>query len=525
MASADESTKALNIGISKGIWALIEKKPEPITQQVVGQLDIIVKQLITNSHNVDKVLEERTGKCSKYVMGDIYYLMFRPEFVKLGLLNAIGEIKEKSKPIKLKKDEIIRIESTKTKLGKTLTFVNAYTFDFKSDVLFHQICENGFISNYIEIIGITYIYLIKYIIKHYEVYGKEKYNKFVTGIIISFQRFYKACIDFVGIDPVNPQVKTKIAQQFFDDITEFYKIVEQQFVLNGIDICMRMPELLVVAPHDKYLVTTSIRPREHQLEILKKVYKHFHNGFFILYNAMINTGKTTSVVPLGEIAKYYGKTLLCVCNMEPVRIQMANLCCFNGTKFAMASLKSNGKLKISPNDKTKSTIENIYVIICGAEVGNRLLLEGKDKYILFHDEPTIGADCENPKTSVSLYHNVSVMCNAPKWTIFSSATSPTLLELTKLITYLRKQYPTLVTDKVYSSYVQVGCEIRTFEGKLVVPYSNCSTKEDITSIISKMEDIPFISRTLTPNVVVELHKSLILNGGIQNIPNIPEYFK
>jgi hypothetical protein len=523
MASAsasDKIQKSLNDGISGKTWAVIERPPDNITQKVVKLLGANALNIIQN-----KDLEKDDGKCSKLVMGDIYYGMFRLEIDFLDKLCIDADSKKKQP--KMKKDEMIRIELTIKKLKKVLAFVKKYTFELKSDVELNQICEDGFISNYIEIVGITYIYLIKYFITHYDTYKKEIYYKHVTGVIISFQRFLKSCVNFVGIDPVNPQIKTNISQLFMTDITEFSHIVEQKFSLNGLEICSKTPELLVVAPYDRYLTATSIKCREHQIEILQKVYRHFQTGFFILYNAMINTGKTTSVVSLGEIAKYYGKILLCVCNMETVRIQMATLCCFYGTKFAMASLKTNGKIKISPNDKTKSTLENIYVIICGAEVGNKLLMENKNKYILFHDEATVGADCiekVNPKTCQALYHNVSVMCNAPKWTIFSSATSPSLIELDKLIKHLKKEYPTLVTDKVYSSHVQVGCEIRTVTGNLVVPYSNCSTKEDIISIIHKMEDMPFICRTLTPNVVVELHKSLTLHQ-VPNVPDINEYFK
>jgi hypothetical protein len=532
------ASKEVSERVSSDVWRMIEKVPDAITKTVLISLTSDALNVIKNTIHT----AETSNKISSaYVLSEKYYIgNIRNVFAKHGLFAVANTddtkettlAKEKGKKPIVKKADAIRAQNTTLKLQKVLDVIKYYGFEQKSDKQLLSDAEHGFKSEYIEIIGITFIYMARYYIFHKNKFGKSKYINKVLSLMVSMQRYINACNNFIGIDPVDPRLTSEISRTFLEDIKKCYTEMNVTFPFNGMDVCLKAPELLVHAPLDQYVSTTAIQPRTHQREIVRKVYNNLSTGFFIVYNAMINTGKTTTVISLAEIAKFYGKQLLCVCNMDTVRIQMANMCCSNGTKFAMGYIRPDDTVKISYHYHTLP--ENCTVIICGAKVAYQLLTQrtedGSDpaeKYILFHDEPTIGADIED---SEPLRENVNVLVNAPKWVIFSSATSPTFVELEPLISSLRNKYPDMVVDKVYSPTVQVGCEIRTFEGDMVVPYIGCKNSSDILQVVQKINDIPFIGRTLTPNVALYLYGELCSykkeDGFVfENIPDLPSMFK
>jgi hypothetical protein len=191
-----------------------------------------------------------------------------------------------------------------------------------------------------------------------------------------------------------------------------------------------------------------------------ETYKNFDDGFLIIYNAMIGSGKTTTVVGLAKLVEYYRETfeehseleLLFVCNLDSVRKQVGNIL-YNtllledeecGIRFGIATTEPDKSIKFTNHYSCKKNSDRT-VTICGPETAVKLLEESEhDKYLLFHDEPTIGADIQQ---SLSLRQNVKVLMNLPKWTIFSSATAPNVEDLGGILTKAQEENPNIIVKK------------------------------------------------------------------------------
>ena len=523
----DDASKRLHEGFESKEWMTIEEKLSSMEMNVINSLVSYV------SYHVKKNIGDYSIDVNeKKVITDQFYSDIRPIFVDAKLLSnkknkkdfadqKKDSNKKNKKKIGLTKDEIRNtnaIESIKdmgTKIIKTFN-MNEFSPQF------------GLQSKYIEYVGMSFIYMSKYLILNKDKFKKDKNLNLLLSIMVSMQRFIDSCSSYMGNDPIVANKKSIISQMFMEDMNDAYNELDEVFPFDGFVICEKVPELLVYSQFDQYVQMTKIRPREHQMEILNKCHVNMEKGFFIVYNAMIGSGKTTSIVALAELAKHHGKKLLCVCNLKTVQIQMGNLCYNANLRFGVAHCRDDGSVKITPHWQCKNG--SIDIIICGPDVANSILndhSEGNphEKYILFHDEPTTGADAFG---SESLNDNAKIMMNAPKWTVFSSATSPTLDKLSSVvIDNLKQKYNDLAIDKVYSPTVQVSCEVRSYDGNLIVPYVGCKNKYDVLKVIQRCNDLPFIGRMMTPNVALDLYNKLnnIKSINANDIPDIKTLFK
>lgn len=531
--ATDEASKRIDKKMGAIGWNMIEQACSDTDLKVQNSLildaiEVTKGKKMNNEKNISK----------KKVFGEIYEKI-RPKLVQKGLVpkdiyiptekdvenkqntkNKISQHIKNKKKRGMNADEI-RENNALVTIEKILDNVLT-TFNLSK-----LTPQNGFQSEYVEIIGLTFTYIAKYILANSTFYSKKKYFSEVLTVMVALQRFRDVCKTFEGIDPVNPRKQSRVSKSFVGDMIQIYKKINKQFPFDGIKILKDVPELLVRTKYDDYIPQMEIMPRDHQKQIIRLLYKNYKNGVFLIYNAMIGLGKTTTVVSLAEIAHYYEKTLLCVCNLKTVQMQMASLCYNSNIKFAIGSVNYDGSVKITNHYNCKKESDR-RVIICGPEVAYQLLtdktsndVDVSEKYILFHDEPTIGSDIAGSK---SLESNVKVMMNYPKWTIFSSATSPAKEKLQLIINRLKMLYPLLEVDTIYSSTIQIGCDVRTFEGELVVPYLGCTNSEQLKNIIKICDTVPFLGRLLTHKVALHLYNLMQIEN-IKCVPDIPSIFK
>lgn len=531
------ASQAVSEGLTKQGWSRVEQRSNPNQQKVLDS-NIAYAHLVIKGSNATAAVET----FDKKVLGAVFYPEIRDALLAHGIVTKkakkvdqkdqkeekAGKKEKKEKKVVVKKADTIRATNA---IKTSQTVVSDVIKSYNWDNLTPQV---GFRSHYIEIVGTAFMYMARFILKKRENFAKDKNISQVWSLMVSMQRFMDACANYIGTDPVNPGAKAPISQAFLTDMQDCYDDINVIFPFDGETICQRAPELMVSAPLDEHVPATSVQPRDHQKRIVEKTNENLKTNqpSAIVYNAMIGSGKTTAVSPLLEISKQYGKILLCVCNLETVREQMCNSFYNANQNFAVGYIRYDGKIKLSQTWSKKGG--DIAAIVCGPEVAYRILtdkvkidglpdsdLEAEERFVLFHDEPTIGAD---DVYNASLRDNIKVLMNAPKWLIFSSATSPTLSELEPLLSRLRTRHAGLVVDTVYSPTVYVPCEVRTQSGDLVVPFLGCKTPVDIRQVIQKINDMPFLGRMLTPNVALHLFKELTALGAV-GVPNIPVMFK
>jgi hypothetical protein len=566
LRALDAAAQSMEI-ISKKTWERMEQRADAQQKAVldanIAYADAAIKKneekTSTNDDQSDDRSNDQINDSTKKILGDAFYLEIRDIFVHCGLITIHKPVDmstktdktdktdktngKKGKKVKqvIKKVDMIRIENM-TKSVKTIAIEICETYNWKTPM-----SQLSFNSSHIEMVGMGFIYMARYILKKLDHYKKDNNIVQVWSLMVSMQRYINACTIgqnivgqseniYRGIDPINPNTKSPMSKIFLHDMMACYNDLNAIFPFDGVAICQRAPELLVHTPLDQYIKITSIQPRDHQKKIIEWTNKYCKSDtpFFVIYNAMIGSGKTTAVVPLLNIAKQYGKILLCVCNLETVRDQMGNGF-YNADQSFSIGYFYHGVIKLSQSWAKKTEKPN--AIVCSPDVAFKLLTtKSKDvpnpaeTYILFHDEPTIGAD---DIRSNALDENMRVLFNAPKWTIFSSATAPTVQELDTIIKRLKHAHSnehakdpneSFVVGRIYSPTVYVVCEVRTADGELVVPFLGCKTSKDLLQTIQKIEDMPFIGRMLASSIAVKLYNELN-NIGAPDVPDIPTMFK
>jgi len=510
-------------------WLAIEVRLSPFNQKVGESL---VNE-VASSNTITTVPKLRT-------MGEDLYTLVRPELnshfplvtkEKGGSKEEPSEKKGEKKKKKgkqqkntgISKADQIRLDNAKSKVLET---VNSVMKTFHATELMPRYAFN---SDILEIRGIGFLYCAWFIMKHREQFTHPSKQPFILGIIVSIQRFINACNSYIGKSMTDNSGEMSISSRFIADLTKKFEEVKSIYHYDGFTVYDVAPELLVFTDYDNAIPTKGITPRKNQKELFHVVKNNINDGFLIFYKAMIGSGKTVSSVILGKFIEMQKKSdvahknmqLIFCCNLISVKNQVAQWCYNLNIKFAIAYMDSVRGLRIVNHNTCKNNAKRC-VIICSPDTAFNILSNTteNEEYMLFLDEPTIGADI---KGSESLKENVQVMMKMPKWTILSSATLPEQSLLEPFVTNFTDRFPTAKLENIYSNDIQIGCDVKTYNGNLVVPHLNCTTNEELAKIIVTIVKNPFLGRIYTANVVRSLW-TIMTKAKISNVPNIAELF-
>lgn len=519
-------------------WLSVEKRLSAHEQEVVRNLVELGKKI---KSELDGDLG--TIRDDFYVLGEQLYLEYRellkkPYSLVDGTLTTKKDDTEDAKKKKKQKTgskEKIRLENSKRRAFDAIN-KSIESFNGKIFVPFDALK-----SDIIEIKGIGMMYCGWFVIENKSRYNKKKQLPFVLEIMVTIQRFLNRCQNITGISMMDHKVKINISKTLLNDLEKWLTKLSDMYPYNGFVIYDYAPSLLIYTDYDKYIPSIGIRPRQHQIDLIKNIDENFENGFLFSYNPMIGAGKTTSIVSIAtkieilkKTPKYKHLQILFACNLPSVKIQIANLCYNANIKFGIASnqVSKNGgskTYKITNHTNCKKDDERC-VIVTSPEICYEILsdLEKTEefgtpdsRFLLFLDEPTIGADI---KDSDPLKKNMSVLTVMPKRTILSSATFPDLNSIQTIINTFKDKYPESKIDTIYSNEIQIGCDVKTYDNEHVVPHLGIKSSEELKMIISVIQKCPFLGRNYTPNIVRSLWKNM-KQYQIQNLPNIAVLFK
>ena len=413
----------------------------------------------------------------------------------------------------------------------------------------------GFTSNIIELIGSTFCYVLKYMIQNKIKFESDKYYDPVMSIIVSSQRFLNTCSDYVGLDMITPGKECKISQKFIAHMKECCDMFYRTYVFDGMKICRELPALLVRSIYDTHIPKLGVSPYDHQVQLLETLHQNMnsteYDALLCVYSAMIGSGKTTSVLSLASYIQYmrakstkYTKLqLLFICNLESVKTQEANLC-YNATtksgycKFGVGYTTNDGTYRIVNHFSTND--DDRIVIICDPGTAYKILSDRskdaefgpvEDRFVKFHDEHTIGGDQEG---SIYLRQNVECMMTPTRWTILSSATSPKIEDLPKVIEHTKKVINSnnLQITTIHSNSIFIGIDVMNRKSQSVTPFQKCKTGSSLKKVISQINNIPFLGRMLTSKVAVSLYENIKLLSeepsnkiDFKTFPDIPTRFQ
>ena len=356
----------------------------------------------------------------------------------------------------------------------------------------------------------------------------------VLEILVSTQRFFSQCDDYMGIDMVNPADTRLISQIFINDLKISFEKLRAMYPFDGMTLYEHAPRLLISSDMDKHIPRSEIILRQHQTDIMNALHAHFASGIFAIYDPMLAQGKTTVMAALAHYVKlqrrvspaYQSMECMFCCNLESVRKQVARLMYNANIKFGVAYVQvidgAESVRIVNHNSCSKNPEERI-VVICSSGAAWRLLEDANvNKYIVMFDEPT--TEAENRKSDI-LRDNVRVLASAPKRIILASATMPPIEEMRPIIDHYSERHGGAVV-LVHSDKIQIGCDASTLSGTQFIPHMNCETSEELQKVLRVVSRVPFLKRMYTYRTAIELWQKLrALKINTDGMPDIPELFK
>lgn len=481
--------------------------------------------------NYDIVKGNKTSSKSKYdhigiVSGDIEHN------------EPAVSIKKGAKKVAPKKIDIIRFENTIKTVEQTIMNV---LMTFSSDEMNY---ENGLSTKLLETRGITLMYCAWFIlVGQPERYKKTKKIEDVYELIVGIQKFIKASTGYEGKSMIDSTKTVECSKFMLNDLQKWLDRLLKTYPMDGHKLYQVAPRLLFFCKYDDACPSKGITPRQSQRNVMQLIQEN-QEGFLIAVKVMVNSGKTIFAgTAIPSFVKKYRQSnvgtklqgIFC-CGFESVCLDVASIAFANGIKFGYASVK-DGKVKITNSYNCSEDSERI-LIIAGLDATLLILQEDerriayektkdttyipKSNYLLYFDELTAESDDIN---SDVLRKSMQILRIAPTRTILSSATLPTLTDLTNFIDHYKNRFPHLENKlfTVVSNEIQCGCDIFTFSGESVVPHKGCTTVEELAFAISIIEKAPFLGRLYTPLVVLKLWED-INKFNVPNLPNIHETF-
>ena len=442
--------------------------------------------------------------------GDEIYLEIRDELKKKNYVNNKIDNKQLAKAKKKKslkksmsKNEIIQA-NTREKFKTSLQS----TFDSFS---YRRINSSyGFRAAFAEIRLITFMYCVEFAIKN-KLSESECYE-----LIVALARTLNSITSVPGI--------SKIA---CDDLRYNYEKLKEITNFKFEAMFIKYPRLCLSTKYDNVFPNMMIKPYESQIKLLSEVRRRKNGGLF-LYKAMIGSGKTSTTIALAKFTETLrilqkskstkpSTQIIFACTVEPVRREVCRMAYNKEIPFAITAME-NGNVRIINNYICKKD-ENRVLIVADLDSAFALLSQSDD-YILFLDEPTVGADIKNHPITKAVARVLTV---SPKYTILSSATLPNSEEIPDIVAFFNKKHSIEETCTIYSKESQIGCQVIQFDGTTIAPQNGCNDVKSLKLIIEQLKTQPFIDRMLTAPVVYQL-RNRMHQVGINNIIDLESYF-
>ena len=118
------------------------------------------------------------------------------------------------------------------------------------------------------------------------------------SIIVSLERFIKTTPKLKGKSHLDSSKEDTVAPTLIIDLQSKLKELKDKFKFSGEKIYLEAPQLLIFSSFDNTLPVSSVKPYPHQAKICDILEQNIDNGFYVMYRAVTNAGKTTTIISL-----------------------------------------------------------------------------------------------------------------------------------------------------------------------------------------------------------------------------------
>jgi hypothetical protein len=401
-------------------------------------------------------------------------------------------------------------------------------------------------QHYAEIVAVTFIYGIRYIISvHSTVFSDDMSKKDVYELVLGITKF----IDYYSLETskftmvIDPVKKGSISALALADLKDALAELLTIIPYDGKKMFNLFPEIQFGTEYDGLIPTKAMEPRETQVKLIDTILDSINTGFFITDRAPVSSGKTTmAAVGIPTILRIWrgmgiNKTLVYTCHNLAVMRTVGKLAVGSGMGIAFSQIITDPltleqSVKLFPQNAVKRGSTSLVLILAGPKVSFRLREEERKRpfkdrqFIFFTDECTEGSDelVIDPKNH-ALDGNVKLLANAQTHEIFASASMPSNDKIPLIMRYYATRYPDSAIVEISSTDIGIGCHIRTFAGNSFFPHTGCTTGEEIHKVIHAIRTNAFITR-MYEHRTVQIFYDTMLSVGIADttLPNINELF-
>lgn len=529
--------------------AIIKTRFSDFEKDVFDTLALYATEIVKTDEKDKNVNIISISEKPKFIIGDDLY-----NYLKLSKKDRPTELKklisslvpEKSKG---KVDVKLQVPVTNTVNQRTKEY-DAFNDSVDKDAK----CESMLKSEYIEFIGIGFLYLLNK--NHSTMNKKQSYS-----IIIGAEKFLKFCLkcsqsqnqelksdkpdksnkpkpkqnqssqsNLVCKSAFPPEVSVSISSTLITDLEKAIK-EKKKIDFDVIKIYNSYPELMIFTEYDKY-ISRSVNLRAHQIMLIDEYAKNYNNKLACIYTAPIGSGKTTSIYGLISVLKAMNSlnkntddSIIFACKNRSVILQVAQICFVMGVEFGIgySNKSSPSGYSISIHDRM-SKKEFPLMIIAEPDVAYKILTDKSiksvaERFTLFHDESTIGAEDAQSK---ELIDNMRLLTVCPNKTIISSGTFPELSALPVLDNLFKARNMRVV--KITSTDVPITCDIYDFNGLHITPLVACQTSSDIKTLLARIETSASLSKMLSLQTGYNLWKKLSENKIDVGVYNFNTFF-
>lgn len=211
------------------------------------------------------------------------------------------------------KAEQIRIQNSMGTLStKIETAMNAF---FSTGVSFTE--PRLFIDKIVELRGVGFLCCVWYFLsKRKELQWDSELTVLCFGVIVSLERFIKSVENLKGKSHLDSSKDDTVSSTLVLDLKGKLEEMKDKFTFTGEKLYLTAPQLLIFSKFDSALPVSSIKPYPHQARVCELLEQNIENGCYIMYRAVTNAGKTTTIAMLAAVVQKLRNTHKALENLQ-----------------------------------------------------------------------------------------------------------------------------------------------------------------------------------------------------------------